>query len=59
MVPDPCTSTSTDVTDEDEAKPLSPVSTVTMKNESLEDINRLDDEELEFDQFLMDAAEWL
>lgn len=29
------------------------------RNECLEDIQRLTDEELEFDEFLMDAAEWL
>ena len=35
--------------------PVSPVA----KNEHLEDIERMSDEELEFDEFLMDAAEWL
>lgn len=35
--------------------PVSPV----VKNEHLEDIERMSDEELEFDEFLMDAAEWL
>ncbi len=29
------------------------------RNECLDDIQRLTDEELEFDEFLMDAAEWL
>lgn len=29
------------------------------KSDCLEDIQRLTDEELEFDEFLLDAAEWL
>jgi hypothetical protein len=36
-----------------------PVSPNSKRNECLNDIERLTDEELDFDEFLMDAAEWL
>ena len=41
-----------------EAKVTIPPSS-SKRNECLKDIQRLTDEELEFDEFLMDAAEWL
>ena len=56
-VPDQCSSSSKLVAGQNtEAAPVSPS---TRKSECLEDIQRLTDEELEFDEFLMDAAEWL
>ena len=56
FVPDHCPSTSKLVADKEISAPVSPN---TRKSECLEDIQRLTDEELEFDEFLMDAAEWL
>lgn len=56
-VPDACPSSRSAATSDADAVPVSPPSS--KKNECLEDIQRLTDEELEFDEFLMDAAEWL
>lgn len=56
FVPDQCSSMSKLVAEKEISASVSPT---TRKSECLEDIQRLTDEELEFDEFLMDAAEWL
>jgi hypothetical protein len=55
LIPDPVSSSSaSEVQASGQKLPSS-----SKRNECLEDIQRLTDEELEFDEFLMDAAEWL
>jgi len=56
FVPDQCSSMSKLVAEKEISASVSPT---TRKSECLEDIQRFTDEELEFDEFLMDAAEWL
>mmetsp|Transcript_90 Transcript_90/g.141 ORF Transcript_90/g.141 Transcript_90/m.141 type:complete len:140 (-) Transcript_90:165-584(-) len=58
-VPDQCSSRSKIEVEQEQDTEAAPVSPSTRKSECLEDIQRLTDEELEFDEFLMDAAEWL
>ena len=58
-VPDQCSSRSKIEVEQEQDTVAAPVSPSTRKSECLEDIQRLTDEELEFDEFLMDAAEWL
>ena len=58
FVPDQCSSLSQTAAPVEDVLPT-PVSPPTKRNECLEDIQRLTDEELEFDEFLLDAAEWL
>lgn len=56
IVPDNCSSMSLQTTlFASDPAPVSPIA----NDDNLEDIERLSDDELEFDEFLMDAAEWL
>jgi hypothetical protein len=58
LIPDPCASSKIASTSsssaEEQAAPVSPV-----LSDNADSVQRLTDEDLEFGDFLMDAAEWL